>query len=145
MATNKESVFSSTLNYTAVSFVNADSTTAKTIFTPDSTDGGALMQINVTSSDTSDVLMQVNVVDGGAVSRLLGTVNVPTLSGTDGLAPSIDILSALDATGLPLIAGRQNDGSLLVKGGESVTVNPTVAVTATFTVDIIPQGGDYNV
>lgn len=139
MTTNKEPIFLNSVNYTAASFVNADGTTAKTIFTPDATDGGALMQINVTSSDTSPVVMQVNVVDSGATSRLLGSVIVPTLSGTDGVVASVNILDSAFITGL------QNDGSLTVKGGETVTVNPVGAVTATFQVDVIPQGGDYNV
>lgn len=136
MATNKNPIFVNTINSTTVSFVDADGTSEKTIFTPAGSDGGNLMQINVTSTDTSAVVMQVNVNDG-TTSRLIGSVNVPTLAGTDGIVPSVNLLDS------DFIAGLQADGSLPVKNGHSVTVNPVGAVTATFTVDVVPNGGDY--
>ncbi len=138
MATNKNPIFLNSINYTPISFINADGTTAKKVFTPEATDGGAVMQINVTSTDTSDVVMQVNV-NNGSTSFLLGSVNVPAGSGTNGVLPSVNILDP------SMITGLQNDGSLTVLGGHTVQVNPVSAVTATFSVDIVPQSGDYNV
>lgn len=136
MATNKNPFFLNSVNSTPVSFAFSDGTGEKTIFTPAGADGGNVMQINVSSTDTSAVVMQVNVNDG-ATSRLLGSVSVPTLAGTDGVVPSVNLLNS------DFITGLQADGSLPVKNGHTVTVNPVSAVTATFTVDVIPIGGDY--
>ena len=62
---------------------------------------------------------------------------VPTLSGTDGSAASVDLL---DST---LIAGLDSDGELFLPSGYKVQVAPLASVTAAKTVTVVCIGGDY--
>ena len=98
------------------------------------TDGALVQSIIVTSSDTSAVVLRVSLNDG-STSRLLGDVTIPTLAGTDaGSTPNVNLLSSLN--------GLQADGSLILEGAHLLKIAPESAVTATFAVDIVSQGGD---
>jgi hypothetical protein len=135
MAANTSPIFIASANLAEVTFVNADGTSAKDLIAAGA-DGSKVLAINVTSDDTSDVDMAVSVHDG-TTAYLLGTVPVPTLSGTDGSAPSVDLL---DST---LIAGLDSDGELFLPSGYKVQVAPLASVTAAKTVTVVCIGGDY--
>lgn len=134
MAVNTDPVFENAPNHTEVTFVNADGTTAKTIFTAGA-DGSVITGINVTSDDTSAVVLNVYLNDG-ATDYLLGAINVPTLSGTDGSAPAVE---GCDPAFIPFFAG----GQARLKTGYSIKAGPQAAVTAAKTVTIVGTGADY--
>jgi hypothetical protein len=135
MAANTSPIFGLTANLAEVTFVNADGTTAKTVFTAGA-DGGVLKHINVVSDDTATVQMEV-YVDDGVTAYLLGVVDVVTLSGTDGTNPSVDLMSGT------LIPGLGTDGELFIPTGYTVEVAPIAAVTAAKTVTVVGIGIDY--
>jgi len=128
MAVNKEPIFigvpltTAANTSIAATFANGDGTGAKDIVTG-ATDGTVIQDLIATSSSTGAELMQVLFYDG-ATARLIGTVNVPTLSGTDGTAPSVSLLNTTD---IPSLAKR-DDGSILLASGQKLQVAPVAAV-----------------
>ncbi|MFV2062600.1 MAG: hypothetical protein ACC726_03690 [Chloroflexota bacterium] len=138
MATNP--MFIGTLNNEAVTFVNADGTTAKDLWPPANVAGTAgfkVLDLNAVSDDTATVQVDIWLHDG-TTAFLLGRVPVVTLSGTDGTAPSV---SLLDPT---LLAGALDaDGQLTVPDGWKLQVAPSAAITAAKTLTIIGIGGEY--
>ena len=136
MAANTSPIFALSPNLTEITFVNADSTTPKTIFTA-ATDGSVLKHINVTSDDTTDPVLLDVFVDDGTTAYLLGRVGVATLAGTDGTEPAVDILDA------GMIPGLGTNGSLFLASGYTVEVAPSVAITAAKTVTLVGIGVDY--
>jgi len=106
----------------AATFANGDGTTAKDIVTG-ATDGTVIQDLVATSSSTGATVLQVLFYDG-ATARLIGTVNVPTLSGTNGVAPSVSLLNTTD---IPSLAKR-DDGSILLAVGQKLQIAPVAAV-----------------
>jgi hypothetical protein len=141
MAMNASPAFIGTLNDAAVTFVNADGTTAKDLRAPADvagTEGFKVLNLNAVSDDTVDPVLVDIWLHDGTTAFLLGRVPVPTLSGTDGSAPSVNLL---DAT---LLAGALDaDGQLTVPDGWKVQVAPSAAITAAKTLTIIGIGGEY--
>lgn len=122
-----------------VTFVNADGTTPKTVFTAGSNDSD-LKIMSLTSNDTASVNMQVFYKTGGT-AYLMGTVRAVTLSGTDGAANAIDLLNS---TALPFLAVDDAGKRYIpVKTGDVIQVAPVAAVTAAKTVTIVALGYDY--
>lgn len=135
MAANTQPIFVKSANNAEVTFVNGDGTTAKDLVSA-ATDGTKIFAINVTSDDTSARIMQVLIHDG-TTAYLIGSVNVPTLAGTDGTTPAVNLL---DPTQIP---GLDADGELFLKTGYKLQCKPTVAVTAAKTVSVVCLGADY--
>lgn len=128
MAANTEPIFiKAPLNNTANTqfantFVNGDGTSAKDIVNG-ATDGTVIQDLIATSSSTDAELLQVFLYDGGA-ARLIGTITVPTLAGTDGTEPAVSLLNTTD---IPSLAKR-DDGALLLAAGQKLQVAPVAAV-----------------
>lgn len=135
MVANVQPIFVESANNQEATFVNADGTTPKDLIVAGA-DGTKIFAINVTSDDTVDRVFKVFLHDG-STAYLLGAKNVPTLSGTDGIAATVNLL---DPT---MIAGLDSDGELFIKSGYKVQVGPTVAITAAKTATVIALGGDY--
>lgn len=130
MAANKEPVFILTpLNITqntqiANTFANGDGTAAKDIVNG-ATDGTVIQDLICTSSSTGAELIKVLLLDAdGGTARLIGTVNVPALSGTNGTTPSVSLLNTTD---IPSLAKR-DDGALLLAAGQKLQCAPVAAV-----------------
>lgn len=127
------------VNSSAATFVNADSTTAKTVFTAGANDSD-LKMLTLTSDDTASVNMHVYYKTGGT-AYLIGTVRAVTLSGTDGAANAIDLLNSTALPFLPVDdAGKRY---IPVKNGDVVQVAPVAAVTSGKTATIVALGYDY--
>lgn len=135
MVANKEPIFAEAANLTEVTFVAADGTTPKDVFIAGA-DGAKVAAILVTSDDTAAVLMKVYIRDG-TTNFLIGSKSVPTLSGTNGLAPTINLLDR------NLIPGLDLDGAIFIPSGYSIRVGPNAAVTAAKTVTVVGIGIDY--
>lgn len=126
-------------NNAGVTFVNADSTTAKTLFTAGANDSN-LKGLVITTDDTSSVNVQVKLRTGG-VDYPLGTVRAVTLSGTDGAANAIDGLNSTAMPGLPVDGASKRYIPLMT--GDTIKVNPVAAVTAGKTLWITALGENY--
>lgn len=127
------------VNSGAVTFVNADSTTAKTVFTAGANDSD-LKCLTITSNDTSTVNMQIFYRTGGT-DYLIGTVRAVTLTGTDGAANAVDLLNSTALPFLPVDdAGKRY---IPVKNGDTIKVAPLAAVTSAKTATIVALGYDY--
>jgi|ERR1022692_1354913 hypothetical protein len=127
------------LNNANATFVNADSTTLKTVFTAGANDTH-LKGILVSSTDTSAVKLQFWLRTGG-VDSLIGTVNIPALSGTDGATNAIDALNSVAMPGLPGDAvGKRYIG---MKNGDTLKIGPVAAVTSGKTLYVTFLGEDF--
>lgn len=120
-----------------VTFVNADGTTAKTLFTAGA-NGSIIESIAGTTDDTSNNVVRITIGDG-STDYHVGDVSVTTLAGTDAAATPADNL--LDTTALPYL---RSDGSLLLPPDAILKVAPESAVTAAKTLTIYPFGWDLN-
>jgi hypothetical protein len=122
-----------------VNVVNADGTAQKTVVTAGSS-GTKVVSLTATSNDTGAKVFQVAIVRS-ATTYILGTVSVPTLAGTDGSTPSVNILGNSLLPGLPI----DNDGQsyIFIKSGDTLVVQATTAVTATKTVTFTSVYGDF--
>lgn len=124
----------------AVTFVNADGTTLKTLLTA-GVDGSKVFSIAAVSDDTAAVNMKI-FIRQGSIDYWVGTVRIPTLSGTDGATDAVDLLNK---TELPWL---DSDGEFALPPNNSgadgiVKVAPLVAVTAAKTVTLVALYGDY--
>jgi len=133
MATNKSPVFLDVIKSPGLEIENSDGTGEQTLVTA-GTDGAIVQSVTVTSDDTSDRDLQVFVNDG-VTSHLIGTVNIPTLAGTDGIVPNVNLLQTLN--------GLQEDGSLILQASHVLKIAALVAVTAAKKVVLVSQGGDF--
>lgn len=127
------------VNNAGVTFVNADSTTAKTVFTAGSNDSICDM-MTLCTDDTSSVNMHLYANDG-STNYLIGTVRAVTLSGTDGAANAIDMLNSTACPHLSINdAGKR---CIKVKTGWVLKVAPVAAVTSGKTAWIFAAGDDF--
>jgi hypothetical protein len=126
-------------NNQAVTITSADTTVQKLCFTAGTNDSD-VKSITATSNDTAAINLQLFVTRGGT-DYLLATINIPTLSGTNGTAVSIDILNATSIPSLPLdSAGKRY---LPLKTGDTLKVGPIATMTAAKTCTVTVLGQDY--
>lgn len=135
MVANTDPIFVDAANLVEVTFVNGDGTTAKDLISAGA-DGSKVLAIAATTDDTSANNVKLFVHDG-TTAYLVGCVNVPTLSGTNGSAPAVDLL---DATALPWLDA---DGELFLPSGYKLQAAPLVAVTAAKTLTLVCFAGNY--
>jgi hypothetical protein len=123
----------------SVVMTSADTTTPKLCFTAGADDSD-VKAIMVTSNDTAAVNLLLYVTRGGT-DYLIGTANIPIASGTNGVAPGIDLLSASVMAGLPL----DNVGKryLPLKTGDTLKVGCLVTMTAAKSCWVSVFGQDY--
>lgn len=128
-------------NNTSVTFVNADSTTPKTVFTAGANDSDLLGLIAATN-DTAAVVVRV-AIKRSSVEYILSTISVPISAGygSTGLVPAIDLLNSSMMPGLTVnSAGKRY---IPCKSGDTIEVSPLNAVTAGRTLYISAFGQDY--
>ena len=119
----------------------ADTTTKKTVWTAGANDG-VLKSFGLTSTDTSNRTIQVWVNIGGAgTDRLLGSLVVTALAGSDGATAAIDVLRSLFIPYLSYDAAGNKVFN--AKAGTTIKIASTVTVTAAKEIDAIGEGGDY--
>lgn len=135
MPANTDPIFVLTANLAQATFVNADGTTAKDLVSAGA-NGTKVFSIACTSDDTSAVNMRV-FVHNGTTGFLIGTTRVATLSGTDGAAPSVELLNPVT------IPALDADGELFIPSGYKIQVAPLVAVTSAKTVTVVCFAGNY--
>lgn len=119
----------------------ADTTTKKTVWTAGGNDS-VLKSFGLTSTDTVDRTVQIWVNVGGAgTDRLLGSVIVTALSGTNGSAATIDVLRST----MNLFLSFDSNGNRVfnAKAGTTIKIAATVTVTAAKEIDAVGEGGDF--
>lgn len=127
------------INTAAAQILTADTTTKKTLYTA-SADDAVVKSLMATSNDTAAMNIALYVNDG-TLDRWIGTVNVPTLSGTNGTAPAVDLLSG---TAMPGLTFDQNGKRVLpMKNGHILKAAVLVTVTAAKEVNIFGVVEEY--
>jgi hypothetical protein len=127
------------VNNLSVTFTNADTNATKLAFTASANDSN-IKAILACTDDTAAINLRVYITRGG-VDYLLGTIRIPTLSGTDGAAPGIDLLLASGMAGLPLDAvGKRY---IPMKTGDTLRLACLATMTAAKTLWVSVLGEDY--
>ena len=135
MAANTSPIFVLTPNCKGVTFVNADGTTLKDMFVAGA-NGSRLAAVAANTNDTSANNVKLELFDG-TTAYWAGTVNVPTLSGTDGTTAAVNLLA------LSMCPWLNSDGSIFLPTGWKLQVAPLAAVTAAKTLTLVALGADY--
>jgi hypothetical protein len=128
-------IYPGTIKNAGLDIENADATGLQTLLTA-GTDGSRINMISAVSDDTAEMIVDLYINDG-ATDFLIGSVTVPTLSGTDGSTPAVSLLNATD---LPYLG---DDLSLFLEGGFLLKAAVQVAVTAAKKVTLVATYGDY--
>ena len=140
MALVNRPVFLQNVKAGVATFTNADSAnTKKTLVTADA-DGTKVVAVLASSDDTSDRLGQLWITRS-ATSYLVGTTNVVTLAGTNGVADTANLLDVTLIPGLPV--DRDGQVYLLLESGDTLQVSFTTQVTAAKTVYVVTQFANY--
>lgn len=136
MPANTLPIYPLTIKTDAITFVNADSTSEKTLVTA-GTNGARVDVISITSDDTSARVLNV-IVNDGAASYKVGTVNVPAGSGTDAaLTLPVKLLYS------PILPWLDSSGSIFLEAGWKINLQPQVAITSAKTVYAVAFYGEY--
>jgi hypothetical protein len=126
-------------NTGSVTFTSADTTTLKTLFTAGANDSD-VKAINVATDDTSAVNLKLYVTRGGT-DYLLGTINVPIASGSNGTVVSVDVINDTSLPSLPIdSAGKR---FIPLKTGDVIKVGCLATMTAAKTTTVSAFGQDY--
>lgn len=135
-------VFTQTPKIGLVTCVNADGTTAKTVYTAGS-NGSKIVALTATSTEVNPNNRTFTVsITRSATAYTLVTVTIPFGSGTDGSTAAVDLLNSTILPSLPL----DNDGQkyLFLQSGDTLTVALTTsAVTAGKTVTFAAIAADF--
>lgn len=133
MAQNVDPIFTLTPKSIASVITAADTTTGIPVYSA-GTEGGAVVSLGVCSFDAAEMNLVVSINTGSSV-RVIGTVNVPALSGTDGTTAPVNIFTKAN------IPALQSDNTLILQTGYSLEVSALVTVTGNISVTGI--AGDY--
>lgn len=137
MAANTAPIFVAVANIAHVKFQNADGTTPKDLITSGA-DGTKVTRIPCVSDDTATVNMQLFLHHiATAISYQLGTQPIPTLSGTNGAAATVNLLGSMNTAWL------DSKGEFFLPTGYKLQVAPKVAVTVAKTVTVVCLAADY--
>lgn len=119
--------------------LNADASAWKDLVTAGSS-GSKVAAVMAASDDTSARVVQLSVLRS-AVNYILGSVNVPIASGTDGAAVGVNLLNLTSIPGLPI----DSDGQpyLLLQSGDKLQVKSLTTVTSTKIVHVSAVVGDF--
>lgn len=139
MAVTATPVFVQTPKVTRVTFAAADASTAKTICTAGA-NGTKVVGIQICSDDTSARVIQLGITRS-ATFILLGSVNLPTLAGTDGAVPAVNAMNATMMPGFPV----DNDGEayIFMENGDTLQAKMVTTITAAKTVSVNVISGDF--
>lgn len=131
----------------SVSIVNADGAAGldtnspawKEVFT--APDDGLLVDSLIANSNDSAARVLAIAVKVGTTIQLLGCVNIPANSGTNGTVVAVDLLANTIILGLPISA--QGKRYLRLKPTEVLVVGTTTAVTAALAVRVNASAVSY--
>jgi hypothetical protein len=130
MATQPQ--FASVPNTTGAQILNADGTTAKTVWTAGAS-GGLIQFVTLCSTNTAAVALVFELVIG-ATTHLLGRISIPSTTTIASLGPwTSDYLPGLPSA----------DPSAPLEAGAVLKARVETAVASGKQIDIVAFGGDY--
>lgn len=135
MAANVTPIFPVAVNNGSVTIVNADGTTAKTLFSAGA-NGSRIDQIVCTSDDSASETIQL-IINDGSNNNIVGEISIPAGAGTNGSTKGVKVINSTDLPWLP------DSGSIFIKTGYSIKVKSKAAVTAAKTLTFVLFAGDY--
>lgn len=144
MAANTTPIFPIAPVSVPTQFVNADGTTAKSIYSPTLTNGARVDKILVTNTDTAAYTLQI-FLRKSATNYLLCSVPIPASAGNLSTVPPVDvfaIVSALVASGV-FINDAMGNRVLYLDAASSLQAAMTGTITAAKAVNILVLGGEY--
>lgn len=128
-------IFPDTIKTSDLFIEPADTTTLQDLVTAGA-DGARVSSISCTSDDTAAMIVQLWHYDG-TTAHLLGSVSVPTLSGTDGTNPSVSILNQTD---MPFLG---DDLAFMLEATDKLQASVVATVTTAKKVTLVASYGDY--
>jgi len=128
-------IYPGTIKNAALDIEPADTTSLQTLLTAGS-NGSRINSISVISDDTSDVVLAIYYNDL-TTDFLIGSVNIPTLSGTDGSVPAVSLLNSTD---LPFLG---EDLALYLEGSDIIKIAALTTVTTAKKITLVAHYGDY--
>lgn len=128
-------IFPDVIKNAALDIEAGDTTTTQVLVTAGA-GGSRINNISVTSDDTSDVVLNVFYYDG-TTDYLIGAVNIPTLSGTDGTILPVSLLTQA------LMPFLGDDLSYYLEATDSIRVAAQTTVTAAKKISLVATYGDY--
>ncbi len=138
MAKTNTLPFTQAIKFGSNTIVAADTSSLKNVFTAGSNDS-VLKSLVVVSDDTSARVLNVYVNNGSDV--LIGSVNVPITSGSNGTSATVDLLSGTLFPGLPYDTNGKR--ILPLPASAIVKVSSQTTVTAAKTITIYGIAEDY--
>lgn len=138
MAVTSTPVFEQAINVLPVQILAADNQTYKTAFTAGA-NGSKIESMIVTSNDTSARDITINITRS-ATNYQLAQISIPITAGYLNTAPCVNILQHAQFPGLAYDANGNK--YLLLKSGDTLTVNAPVSLTAAKAFTIFTSGGD---
>lgn len=139
MAVTATPIYPQTHKNAVLSIVNATGTSVTTLYAA-GTNGSKVEGIYVTSTDTSARDLAIYYVVS-ATNYQLGQISIPITAGTLNTAPSINLLTSTQLSGLP----RDVNGNpyLYLASGTTLSIAAPVAVTTAKAINIIAQIEDF--
>jgi hypothetical protein len=139
MAKNQLLFFTKTAKQTGVTFVNADGTAVKSLYTAPA-QGAKVRAISICSDDTTNRDALIYLSKSGT-NYVVGNVDVPLGSGTNG---TVNGVNGLNTTNLPWTTKDNNYNPYIeLEAGESLKASMLTAVTAAKTVTIVVLSEEY--
>lgn len=140
MAVTATPVFEQTVKTGEAVILNADTTTAKDLYTA-GTNGAAVHSITVYSSDTANRDIALTITRSGGSSRMLTTVQIPLSSGDTNAIPPVDLMRHSQMPALATDA--QGNRVLYLAAGDKLSINATATITTAKTIIAVAQAGDF--
>ena len=134
-------IFPQLINTPSVQILPATTNTLVTLYTG-GVNGSIVESILVSSTDTSARLLQLSILTG-AVSYILGTINIPLSSGTTGAAPAVNLISSTNTAIIPVNTDSNGNQYIYIGSGSVLQVNCTTTVTTAKIISLTAQGGDF--
>ena len=145
MAASTTPIFPNVVRSAVAQFTNADTTTAKAIYTPTGTNGARVDGITVTNTDTNPYTVQL-FMRQGSTNYLLGTASIPASAGNLGTVQPVNLLAAIAvASGgpNPFPVDAQGNMILYLDASTSLWAAMTGTITAAKSVNFTTLGGEY--
>ena len=128
-------IYPGTIKNAGLKILPAATTTLQTLVTAGA-NGSRINMISAVSDDTSEMVVDLYINDG-VTDFLIGSIPVPTLSGTNGTTPAVSLLKS------SLLPYLGDDLSLFLEGTFLLKVAVQTTVTTDKTVTLMATYGDY--
>lgn len=138
MAVTPTPIYPQTIKNAAVTIVNADGSTLKTVLTAGA-NGSKVENILVTSTDGTDRDINVYITVSGT-DYLVGTVKIALNTGNTNAIPSLNLLASSQ---LPTNLDAQGNHYLYLIASGVLKVAATTTVTSAKTITFTAQYGDF--